>query len=415
MGSTDQKRQRIFAPDVGLGVIAMSLLCSEIAVRYLVAYDPDGNCQLSILNRTLYLKPFKAPVNRAKSLLERYRVGQSYLMYDSTLGWVPRPGSTSENGLYYANNDGVRKSSTDEKTLTGGRGLRVVLLGDSYTHGDEVPFEQTWATYLEKKLAVAGIHAEVINLGVPGYGMDQAYLRWKKVGAGFSPDLVIFGFQPENLKRNLNILRMLYYKPSRMFLSKPRFVRDRGHLEPINLPTLSPDKLLDVYARFEEWEDRQHEYYYRPANYVDRIWLKSKLIAAVIALVEHMSAENNQAAFYAIENEPSQLALAILNEMKMDVEKRGAVFLVAAFIPKWHFQYVNAATPLPFQALLQAVRTQYDTVETAEQLYAQVKEGNLDELFSGYHYSAKANEIVAGVIAEAIAQRQPTMQRSREH
>ena len=380
-----------------------------------MVYDADGNCQLSILNKTLLLKPFHMPINVVKDLLEQYRSQHSYLMYDSTLGWVQRPRSTSKNGLYYANDDGVRKASTDERTLPGKRNLQVVLLGDSYTHGDEVPFDHTWGAYLEKKLATAGIQAEIVNLGVPGYGMDQAYLRWKTAGVKFSPDLVIFGFQPENVKRNLNILKMLYHRLSRIPLSKPRFVRASRHLELINVPTLSPDELLETYACFEGWENRKHEYHYRPTEYEDRIWLKSKLLAVVIALIEDLSAEAREPAFYAIEGEPSQLALTILNELKSDVEQRGAAFLVAALIPKWNFHYVRESRPFPYQDLLEAVKKQYDTVETAQRLLAHAKDGNLEELFSGVHYSARANEIVAEVIAEAIVARQPTVQRFPDH
>jgi hypothetical protein len=373
-------------------VVALSLFCAEMAVRYLVAYDADGACRLTILNKTLYLKPFRSPVNAVNGMLEKYRSGRSYLMYDSTLGWVQRPGSTSENGLYHANRDGVRAGSSEEGMPARSNRLRVVLLGDSYTHGDEVPFEQTWGAYLEKKLTEAGIPAEIVNLGAPGYGMDQAYLRWKTSGAAFHPDLVIFGFQPENVKR---------------------FVLDGRHLEAINIPTVSPDELFDLYAHIERWENRRYEYYYQTADYEEHIWLKSKLVAVVMALIGQWSAERKDPAFYAIENEPSQLALAILNELRSDVERQGAAFLVAAFIPKWNFQYVSAARPLPYQDLLEAVKQRHDTVEIAQQLYAQVKEGDLNELFAGEHYSAKANEIVAGVIAEAIKQRQSTKLPSR--
>lgn len=413
MRNTGRTRQTIFMLVVTALVVALSLLSGEMAVRYLVAYDSDGTCRLSILNKTLYLKPFRVPVHAVNDMLEKYRSGRSYLMYDSTLGWVQRPGSTSENGLYHANREGVRARASDEGTPARSDGLRVVLLGDSYTHGDEVPFEQTWGAYLEKKLTEAGIQAEIVNLGAPGYGMDQAYLRWKTSGAAFHPDLVIFGFQPENVKRNLNILRMFYHRPSRMPLSKPRFILDGRHLEAINIPTVSPEELLALYAHIERWENRRYEYYYRTADYEEHIWLKSKLVAVVMALIGQWSAEGEDPAFYAIENEPSQLALAILSELQSDVERQGAAFLVAAFIPKWNFQYVGAARPLPYQDLLEAVKQRYDTVETAQQLYAQVKEEDINELFVGEHYSAKANEIVAGVIAEAIKQRQSTMRPSR--
>lgn len=413
MRDTGRTRQTIFMLVVGALVVGLSLLCAEMAVRYLVAYDADGICRLSLLTKNLYLKPFRSPVNAVNDMLEKYRSGRSYLMYDSTLGWVQRPGSTSENGLYHASRDGVRAGSSDEETPARSNSLRVILLGDSYTHGDEVPFEQTWGAYLQKKLTEAGIPAEIVNLGAPGYGMDQAYLRWKMSGAAFHPDLVVFGFQPENVKRNLNILRMFYHRPSRMPLTKPRFILDGRHLEAINVPTVSPDELFDLYAHIERWENRRYEYFYRPADYEEHIWLKSKLVAAVIALVDQWLAEGKDPVFYAIENEPSQLALAILNELRSDVERQGAAFLVAAVIPKWNFQYVRAARPLPYQDLLEAVKQRHDTVETAQQLYVRVKNGDLDELFAGDHYSAKANEIVAEVIAEAITQRQSTKPPSR--
>lgn len=415
MRKTEPRRPKIFILIILLGILSLSLFLCEMTIRYLGTYDLDGNFQATVLKKTFYIKPFHLPINFVRNELEKYHSQQSYLMYDSTLGWVPRPRSTSKNGLYQANDEGVRRGSIDANTRSGNTDLQVVLLGDSYTHGDEVPFEHTWGYYLEKKLAIAGIRADIINLGAPAYGMDQAYLRWKTFGAKLSPDIVIFGFQPENVKRNVNIFRMLYHKASGIVFSKPRFVRAGHHLELINSPTMSPDKILDIYANIDAWENRKHEYYYRPADYEDHIWLKSKLLAVIITIIEQSWAEKRERAFYAIEDDPSRLALTILNELRSDVEQRGASFLVAALIPQWNFNYVSEGRPFPYEGLLEAVKKQYDTIETSQQLFAHVKDGNLEDLFLGNHYSARANEIVAEVIAEAIEARKPTAQRSRYH
>lgn len=404
--SAAKDRSRLNALTLGAGVMILSVLCGEITVRYLAPCDADGNCQLHVMNKFVTLKPYHMPVSQVSNLLTKFRLGQSYLTYDSALGWVQRPNSSSENGLYHANRDGVRKALSTDSTTTGEHRLRVVLLGDSYTHGDEVPFEQTWGAYLEQKLAGAGIQAEVINLGVPGYGMDQALLRWKHSGAAWSPDLVIFGFQPENVKRNLNLARIFYHRQSRMPFFKPRFIWADRFLEAVNAPTPSPDELLDLYGRFDTWDTRRYEYYYRTEDYQDHIWLKSKLVAACLAWIEQLVERRDESAFYAIGNEPSQLALAILRELRADVEGRGADFLVPLFIPKWDFHYVAVGQPLQYQDFLEAVKKDYDSVETAQQLRAHMNGGNFDEFFSGNHYSGKANEIVANVIAEAIAQRQ---------
>ena len=42
--------------------------------------------------------------------------------------------------------------------------------------------------------------------GVGAYGMDQAYLRWKKHGAKFHPHIVIFGFVAGNVQDNVNMV-----------------------------------------------------------------------------------------------------------------------------------------------------------------------------------------------------------------
>lgn len=44
---------------------------------------------------------------------------------------------------------------------------------------------------------------------------------------------------------------------------------------------------------------------------------------------------------------------------------------------------MRAARPLPYQDLLEAVKQRHDTVETVQQLYAQVKKSGLDELLRG--------------------------------
>lgn len=409
MRRTKHGNQNIFLLVIVLGMTSLGLIVGEMTIRFLGAYDPDGNFRLIILNKNLDIKPFHLPINAVNEEIEKYHSHESYLMYDSTLGWVPRPRSTSKNGLYHANDEGIRRGSIDESTRSGKKGLQIVLLGDSYTHGDEVPFEHTWGNYLEQKLAKMGIQADIINLGVPAYGMDQAYLRWKTFGANVSPDIVIFGFQPENVKRNLNIFRKLYHKSSGIPFSKPRFVLTGNDLKAINSPTVTPETIVDIYTRFDKWENQKYEFYYRSQDYEDHIWLKSKFLAALIAVIEQLWDEPRDRALYAVEHNACRLALTILNELRSDVEQRGAVFLVATLIPNWDFDhYVRRGLPFPYEDLLDLIRHQYDTVETYQRLVNHVKEGNFEKLFSRQHYSAMGNEVVAEVIGEAIAARKLT-------
>lgn len=415
MEGTEGGRRKKFLLVILFGIASLGLILGEMTIRFLGKSDRDGNISLTILDKSLNIKPFHLPINFTKEEIEKYHGRRSYLMYDSTLGWVQRPRSTSASGLYHANAAGVRRSSIDENTRLKKNGLRIVLLGDSYTHGDEVPFEQTWGYYLEKSLARMGIQADVINLGVPGYGMDQALLRWKTFGVTFYPDFVIFGFQPENVKRNLNLFRKLYYKPSGMPFSKPRFVLSGNRLNAINSSTVPLNKIVDVLVKFDEWDNRKYEFFYRPQDYEDRIWLKSRFLGALLGGIEYLGYESRQRQLYSMEEEPGKLALAILDELRSDVEQRGGAILMAILIPKWDFPYGRRGRPYPYQDLLDAIESRYDTVKAYKQLFLHAKDGNIDELFARLHYSAKGNEIVAEAVGEAIAARKPTWQNPPSH
>jgi hypothetical protein len=80
----------------------------------------------------------------------------------------------SKDGLYVSNSAGIR--SNREYNLIAPPGVtRIVAFGDSFTHGDEVPNQETWEYLLEQSRD----EVEVMNFGVQGYGADQAYLRYK--------------------------------------------------------------------------------------------------------------------------------------------------------------------------------------------------------------------------------------------
>ena len=52
--------------------------------------------------------------------------------------------------------------------------IRLALIGDSYTFGWGVPYEQTWGALVERQLADDGLPVDVANLGKPG-GAPQLY------------------------------------------------------------------------------------------------------------------------------------------------------------------------------------------------------------------------------------------------
>lgn len=75
----------------------------------------------------------------------------------------------------------------------------------------------------------------MLNLGVGGFGTDQALMRYRRDGAAFAPQLAILGIWPENVVRNLSVLRY-YLDPAGGYLVKPRFLLEGGELRAVGTP-----------------------------------------------------------------------------------------------------------------------------------------------------------------------------------
>jgi len=74
---------------------------------------------------------------------------------------------------------------------------RIVGLGDSFTFGFGVPFEETYLRILEKKFNQSSPgkqQYEIIKTGIPGYCLLQEFLLFKEEGVNYKPDLVLIGF-----------------------------------------------------------------------------------------------------------------------------------------------------------------------------------------------------------------------------
>jgi hypothetical protein len=108
---------------------------------------------------------------------------------------------------------------------------RVLVLGDSFTFGQDVSDDETYCHQLERLLP----GAEVLNLGVHGYGHDQMLLYLQEEGAKYRPDVVLLGFLYDDMERNLVGFRDY---------AKPRFEQRDGRLELRNVPVPPPEQML---------------------------------------------------------------------------------------------------------------------------------------------------------------------------
>jgi hypothetical protein len=121
--------------------------------------------------------------------------------------------------------------------------LRVACYGESFTFCFEVNDGDDWPTQLE---AGADGGLEVLNLGVIGWGTDQALLRFRDSREQLGSDVVLIGLMSENIQRNVNRLVSVRAPDERLPLVKPRFLLEAGELRLLPQPYTSKLELYEA-------------------------------------------------------------------------------------------------------------------------------------------------------------------------
>lgn len=363
--------------------LVVALVLAELVVRLVVHADDDGQRWLGV-HRVL---PFRLPIRQIRESARALDDPATVLQYDSDLGWVPRPGAKSRDGFVEILASGARRTGVekpDDETA-----LRIVTIGDSFTFGDEVADDETWPARLESLLASDGVKADVVNLGVNGYGLDQAVLRFERDGAPLEPDIVILGLQPENLLRNLNVVRPIYFPGTSLPLSKPRFVAEGEHLRTVNHPTAPMEDVLEALAEpvghplleYEAWLDTRYE---------ESLLQRSVLFSLAQSLVgpyprgtgDELTPEMAVIGTRAIERLDTAVGLAGARLVIVHLPRKPDLEVIAAGGEPWHGRWLSE------------VVARYDVVRPDSRL------GLTETSFERKgHYSPRQNEHVAEAVA----------------
>ncbi len=231
---------------MNLLTIFLVLGCSELAIWVLVKRTPQGDTVNGLLLlpkpwdrvRAHYLAIWeKASGNQQYGLAS----GDSYWVYDQDLGWSIGPNRRSANGLYFSNSQGLRAPQPGKSFSLPHAASLIAVLGDSFTFGEEVAYEDTWAAWLEKLL---GERFAVANFGVGGYGVDQAYLRYLRDVRPWHPAIAVLGFISHDLLRSMVVYPFLNYPEWEWPFSKPRFLATTAELRVLNTPAIPPDMIF---------------------------------------------------------------------------------------------------------------------------------------------------------------------------
>ena len=125
---------------------------------------------------------------------------QLYCEYDSLLGWRKIPNAMGHHKtpeyevLENINAAGIRGPEYPLRKDSGEQ--RIILLGDSFSEGYTVEFEELFSEVLKKKLNADQPErsTEVINFGTGGYSTDQEMLCFERDAAQYQPDATVLMF-----------------------------------------------------------------------------------------------------------------------------------------------------------------------------------------------------------------------------
>ena len=204
------------------------------------------------------------------------KIFQKRDIYDSSKGWVSKPNLSNmkvfDGKILNTNSKGLR--GKNEYLYAKDRDkVRILIIGDSFTFGDEVSDNETYSYYLQEMIP----NAEIINFGMHGYGHDQILILLKEEGIKYEPDIIILGFISADMSRNL--LNFRDY-------AKPKFVLDKNELRLTRTRIPTPEETV-------KWD-----------------WVRPRIVD-IVSLIHYRLRKFS--GLYV--NEKNEITTAILNEI----------------------------------------------------------------------------------------------------
>lgn len=243
--------------------------------------------------------------------------------FSRELGWEPR----SDNP------HGYRGPEKDVATAA------IALFGDSFTLGYH-PIEKSWPHLLETQLG-----RPVLNFGVGGYGVDQAYWRFKKrYGGDIHTPYVALNIMSENIARNLSLYRGFYNRRSSLAATKPRFkVLDDERIAYINNPLnsrkeltkLSDIQFLRSIGEEDYWYKHFDEHGLNEMVKFPYIYYLLKALPYYISrFYEHRIKETAPYKDLYLNKDATKILNFIIEQFIKDAKEYGS-FPIIMFMPNW--------------------------------------------------------------------------------
>jgi len=286
------------------------------------------------------------------------------------------------------------------------------VYGASFVWGGEIPLADGWVEQLSRKLG-----CWVANYGVPGYGTDQAYVRFQRMKQDQAP-VTMLGFSPEHIMLNVNQYRgFMGYGPSPTGI-KGRFILDgEGRLEWIHRPRISEKEFVEFLR--DPANLLPHEYLL-PDTPDGPVTLRFPytLTVARVALMPRLrvrfTGRPSWADFYRAGHRSGGLALtaAIVEAFVREAERRDKRALIVVLPGASNFRAEAKFGQPEYTPLIAALAAKnIDVFDPSPALLTALGQRSYCELYTAPadcegHFGIEGSRIVADVIMAELRQRE---------
>ena len=322
----------------------------------------------------------------------------NYITYSSKLGWTLKPNGNIDD-IYISNNDGIR-STKDYSLLPNKNIFRIATFGDSFTHCDNVSNNDTWQFNMNK----TSPDLEVLNFGIGGYGLDQAYLRYLNDGVKYNPHVVMICFMSENIFRHVNVFRPFYLHNTSLPLTKPYFHFDNeDKIKLINNPT---PNLHDYQLMLQKPEMilpklGKKDFYYQ-TRYHDiflDIFSSVKLTKIFLSSFNEKIIHNG---YYNINTEAYKITTNIFDLFYKKVIENNSIPLIILMPNEDDLRRYRENKTKVYQPLINYLKSKnYDVIDLLDAFEKYGQKYRTYKLFIS-HYSQKANSFIAKYLIEEL-------------
>ena len=325
--------------------------------------------------------------------------------FSKTLGWDMHPSAISADGRYRTNSLAARGPREYAPEPPAGV-TRLLCFGDSFTFCDEVADEATWPSGVERILPTV----EAVNFGVGGHGTDQALLRYRAVRDRVRGHVVTIGIMLENIGRNVNRYRPLYYPATGVAYAKPRFILSAGRLELLPLPFDSFDEYLGQVLDGSVLERlRQHERWHSPEPWTGRALATVRLASAYFAARDRA----HRTLWEDPSGEPFRVSLELLSTFHREAMDAGALAApVLVFPAETDLDALLTEERTYWTPLLRALdEREIPYLDLAQPLAERCSAAGIParSRYVGGHLDPAANEVVATTLAAWLRERIPAL------